>query len=51
MLVNYQTNNRQPSFGRFRFSNNAKEVVSDKIFSSNSTSFIDVLKGFLLSFP
>ena len=31
MLVNYQTNNRQPSFGRFRFSNNAKEVVLSKI--------------------
>ena len=30
-LVNSQTNYRQPSFGRFRFSNNAKEVVLSKI--------------------
>ncbi len=31
MLVNYQTNYRQPSFGRFRFSDNAKKVVLSKI--------------------
>ena len=31
MLVNYQTNYHQPAFGRFRFSNNAKEVVLSKI--------------------
>lgn len=31
MLVNNQTNYRQPSFGRFRFSDNAKKVVLGKI--------------------
>ena len=31
MLVNYQTNYCQPSFERFRFSDNAKKVVLNKI--------------------
>ena len=31
MLVNYQTNYRQPSFERFRFNDNAKKVVLNKI--------------------
>ena len=31
MLVNYQTNNSQPTFGRFRFSDKAKELILNKV--------------------
>ena len=42
MLVNNQTNYRQPSFGRFRFSDNAKKVVLGKI---NTPAKFNKFKG------